>query len=53
MAMKTLSVILEKEGFDASVAEDGNKAIELLAGNDYDLLVVDIHLPSGNSAKLC
>jgi DNA-binding response OmpR family regulator len=52
MAMKTLSVILEKEGFDASVAEDGNKAIELLAGNDYDLLVVDIHLPYHSGLEL-
>ena len=52
MAMKTLSVILEKEGFNTSVAEDGNKAIELLANNDYDLLVVDIHLPYHSGLEL-
>lgn len=50
--MKTLSVILEREGFNTSVAEDGNRAIELLASNDYDLLVVDIHLPYHSGLEL-
>lgn len=52
MAMKTLSVILEKEGFDADTAEDGNRAIELLRDNDYDLVVVDIHLPYRSGLEL-
>ncbi|TFG41013.1 MAG: response regulator transcription factor [Bacteroidia bacterium] len=45
MAMRTLSVVLEREGFDADVADDGNVGIEMLQKNDYDLLVIDIHLP--------
>lgn len=52
MAMKTLSVILEREGFDADTAEDGNKAIMLLQKNNYDLLVVDIHLPYRSGLEL-
>ncbi|HNR41139.1 MAG TPA: response regulator transcription factor [Bacteroidales bacterium] len=52
LALKTLSVILEKEGFETSVAEDGNRAIELLEGNDYDLLLVDIHLPFHSGLEL-
>ncbi len=52
MAMKTLLVILEREGFDADTAEDGNKAIDLLQKNDYDLLVVDIHLPYRSGLEL-
>ena len=52
MAMRTLSVILEKEGFDADTAEDGNKAIDLLSENDYDLVVVDIHLPYRSGLEL-
>jgi DNA-binding response OmpR family regulator len=52
MAMKTLSVILEREGFLADMAEDGNIAIELLQKNDYDLLVVDIHLPYRSGLEL-
>jgi DNA-binding response OmpR family regulator len=52
MAMKTLSVVLEREGFNADVAEDGNMGMELLKKNDYDLLVVDIHLPYRSGLEL-
>jgi len=52
MAMKTLSVVLEREGFDADVADDGNVGIEMLEKNDYDLLVVDIHLPYRSGLEL-
>ena len=43
--MNTLSFILEKEGFKSDTAEDGNKALALLQKTDYDLILVDIHLP--------
>lgn len=52
MAMKTLSVVLEREGFEADLADDGNKGIELLQKNDYDLLVIDIHLPYHSGLEL-
>lgn len=52
MALKTLSVILRKEGFEADTAEDGNVAIELLRDNDYDMVVVDIHLPYRSGLEL-
>ncbi len=52
MAMKTLSVILEREGYEADTAEDGNIAIELLQKNIYDLMVVDIHLPYRSGLEL-
>lgn len=52
MAMKTLSVILEREGYQADVADDGNVGIEMLQKNDYDLLVVDIHLPYRSGLEL-
>ncbi len=52
MAMKTLSVILEREGYEADTAEDGNVAIDLLMKNNYDLLVVDIHLPYRSGLEL-
>ena len=44
--------ILEKEGFAADTAEDGNYAIELLKKNNYDLLIVDIHLPYHSGLEL-
>lgn len=52
MAMKTLSVVLGREGFEADIAEDGNRALELLQKNDYDLLVMDIHLPYRSGLEL-
>jgi len=45
LANKTISVVLEREGFETDTAEDGNEALEYLGKNDYDLLIVDIHLP--------
>lgn len=52
MAMKTLSVVLEREGFVADMADDGNVGIEMLQKNDYDLLVIDIHLPYHSGLEL-
>jgi DNA-binding response OmpR family regulator len=52
LAMKTLSVILAKEGFNTEVAADGNEAMDLLQQKDYDLLVVDIHLPFHSGLEL-
>ncbi len=45
LALKAISVVLEREGYDTVTAVDGNQAIEALAKNDFDLAIVDIHLP--------
>ena len=45
LVMKTLFVVLERDGFEVDLAQDGNKAFELLQKNVYDLILVDIHLP--------
>jgi len=52
MAMKTLAIVLEREGFETDTAEDGNVAISMLQKNDYDLVVVDIHLPYRSGLEL-
>jgi len=52
LAMKTLSVILEREGFTINTATDGNEAIELLKKKTYDMLLVDIHLPYHSGLEL-
>lgn len=52
LAMRTLSVVLEREGYQTDTAADGNEAIEYLQKNDYDLLVVDIHLPYRSGLEL-
>lgn len=45
LVVKTLSVVLEKDGFAVDTAIDGNMAFDLLHKNVYDLIIVDIHLP--------
>jgi DNA-binding response OmpR family regulator len=45
LVIKTLSVVLEREGFEVDLAEDGNRAFEFLQKGNYDLILVDIHLP--------
>lgn len=45
LVVKTLSVVLEKDGFEVDKAEDGNTAFEFLHKNSYDLILIDIHLP--------
>jgi DNA-binding response OmpR family regulator len=45
LVIKTLSVVLERDGFEVDLAEDGNKAFEFLHKSNYDLILIDIHLP--------
>lgn len=52
LAMKTLSFILEKEGFISETADDGNKALALLEHSIYDLIIMDIHLPYHSGLEL-
>lgn len=52
LAMKALSVVLEREGFKADSAVDGNEALSLLQKNVYNLIIVDIHLPYHSGLEL-
>jgi len=45
LVVKTLAVVLEREGFDVDLAEDGNMAFDFLQKGSYDLILIDIHLP--------
>ena len=47
-----MSVVLEREGYDPVTASDGNKAIEMLSNTDFDLVIVDIHLPYHSGLEL-
>lgn len=50
--MKTLSVVLERDGFEVDSAEDGNKALTFLQNTVYDMIIVDIHLPYFSGLEL-
>lgn len=50
--MRALAVFLGKEGFETVNAVDGNEAMQLLNTNEYDLVLVDIHLPYHSGLEL-
>lgn len=52
LALKTISVVLEREGYESFTAENGNDAINLLKDNLYDMVIVDIHLPYHSGLEL-
>lgn len=41
----TLKEILEYEKYQVDLAEDGNKGIELIRKNEYDIVLCDIKMP--------
>jgi DNA-binding NtrC family response regulator len=46
-ALRTvLSTELSSEGYEVSAASDGGEAIEMVKGNDYDLVLLDIKMPN-------
>ncbi len=48
-----LCAILGSEGFDVVTAADGVQALDLLAGQKVDLLVVDVMMPRLNGIEVC
>jgi two-component system response regulator VicR len=52
LAKKTLSVVVEREGYKTETAEDGIEAMRLLKNKVYDLILVDIHLPYHSGLEL-
>jgi len=44
---------LELEGYDVSVEGDGKKGLEAIISNTYDLIVLDVMLPSMSGFEVC
>ncbi len=42
----------EEEGLAVDIAEDGNKALELVSSSDYDLIILDIMLPGKDGIEV-
>ena len=44
---------LEYEGYDVCVKEDGREGLEEALRNEYDLIILDVMLPSMNGFEIC
>ena len=40
-----LTYFLESNGFEVSTAPDGNRALEMGSSGDYQLVILDVHMP--------
>lgn len=49
---KVLKLELEYEGFEASVAYDGNAGLEMMLQSNFDLILLDLMLPRLNGAEV-
>jgi two-component system response regulator RegX3 len=48
-----LSYLLSREGFEVSVADNGNKALEEFDRNGADLILLDLMLPGISGTEVC
>jgi CheY-like chemotaxis protein len=44
-SLELVQVYLESQGYQVASASDGNRALELSESGDFDLLILDIHMP--------
>jgi CheY-like chemotaxis protein len=47
-----LTYYLEAHGFDVSTAPDGNRALEMGTSGDYQLVILDVHMPMYDGIEL-
>ena len=48
-----LAYLLQKEGFDTLVAQDGPSALDQFGDNDVDLVLLDLMLPGMSGTEVC
>ncbi len=47
-----LEIMLKKEGFEVSLAEDGARAKEMIQKKSYDMVISDLQMPNMNGIEL-
>jgi CheY-like chemotaxis protein len=52
VVLRTISTLLQCEGYACDTAEDGAAALALLEEHDYDLLITDLHMPGNENLEL-
>ncbi|HUY16185.1 MAG TPA: response regulator transcription factor [Acidimicrobiales bacterium] len=48
-----LTIGLDREGFDVSIARDGQQALALFAANQFDVVLLDLMLPKMSGLDVC
>ncbi|MBX2964573.1 MAG: response regulator [Cyclobacteriaceae bacterium] len=48
VVLKVIEVAMTEEGVDATLVNNGQDALDLLAKHDYDFIITDIHMPYVN-----
>ena len=51
--LQFVSYNLKKEGYEVETAMTGDEALELAAGNRFDLIILDIMLPGADGYEVC
>jgi CheY-like chemotaxis protein len=44
-SLELLQVYLESSGYEVAAATDGNSALDMGASGEFDLLILDVHMP--------
>jgi DNA-binding response OmpR family regulator len=52
-ALGALRQILVQKGYEVATAPNGQSALEMLAKNDYDLVILDVSMPGPSGYDVC
>ncbi|ATL49103.1 response regulator [Chitinophaga caeni] len=52
LMLKTINLILRKQGYEVDLAENGKEAMNFLSSQQYDLVITDLMLPFANGLEL-
>ena len=47
-----LTYFLESKGFDVTTAHDGNRALDLGTSGDFQLVILDVHMPTYDGVEV-
>ena len=53
LIVKGIRYSLEQDGMEVSCAYDGEEALELVKGQDFDIILLDVMLPKLTGFEVC
>ena len=51
--VRSLAFVFNKEGYQVSIAENGEEAMEMIRGSKPDILILDVMMPHKNGDDVC